>query len=837
MSRVTSRPFNDRNDTHDRYTTSLIQQQRRQEQASAQHTRTFSRDYSRLSSSSGSAHTLRRTPTFTQPRSPRLRSNSVGSPTLVTSRSPDRVHHTLSEQISHRRAASAFYQSQTPHPALRISKRTRGAIQFALEEAIRHPNSFTPDLEEENAQMSDLGGGRAANGGSRTGGPVPVPSSSTPSIRTPRDVMRERNAREARRQEEKAEEARLVAEERRRSAERRAATVAGSAPRFSQASQQYAPDKDAQPATLDGAADRRSGGARVSGADVLGEPVGRTQEYPSGKTRGPSATQQDQPRPVQLTTGGTRRTQQSQSAPRQPSTQTTSTAPQQAQGDGAGQQRGTASSFPHAFERWETLSSHWEGLTSYWLHKLEQNTEEIRNTIPNASTLNRQITDLSAAGANLFHAVVELQRLRASSERKFQRWFFETRADTERHSETHGQLERQLRLERSAREEAVSKRAEAEDAAAAAKSEVAEMRRELMISKDEARRAWEELGRRNQESLETGQSLKEGRVVVVAGVQVVPYGGGPSRTGSATRPGTGHDPQPYAVGSPADERKYYRQEASPTNTDPFTESQQPLHHEPGKSSLASGTYMPAGGAATAGAGSATGSHQRPPPAVTGSVASPRGGQAASAGLRSPQESERFYQHGPGETFLHSPQPSSHAPTAAAGAAPPAQREDVRSEVSYVDTISEGETEYVIDAGGNIRHDEQGRPIVYRRHPTRSEASEEDDPEYDEEAIRHEQEVAARYAGGGGGSSVSDGAVTAHHTGTVMPEAPSVPATSAQAMATYTPTAGGPPQGRADYEGAGYGGWETLNTARHHHPTRLSDVLEEEEERSSRRMGD
>jgi hypothetical protein len=46
--------------------------------------------------------------------------------------------------------------------------------------------------------------------------------------------------------------------------------------------------------------------------------------------------------------------------------------------------------------------------------------------------MSRQITDLAAAGANLFQALIELQRLRASSERKFQRWFFETRADQER---------------------------------------------------------------------------------------------------------------------------------------------------------------------------------------------------------------------------------------------------------------------------------------------------------------------------------------------------------------------------------------------------------------------
>ena len=104
---------------------------------------------------------------------------------------------------------------------------------------------------------------------------------------------------------------------------------------------------------------------------------------------------------------------------------------------------------------------------------------------------------------------------------------------------------------------------------------------------------------------------------------------------------------------------------------------------------------------------------------------------------------------------------------------------------------------------------------------RSEASDE----YDEEAILHERELAARY-----GSQAVYGSPQHQQA---MPEAPSAPATSAQAMGTYTPTTGA---GRPDYEGQGYQGWDTLAT-RHHHPTRLSDVLEEEEDRSSRRMGD
>ena len=186
-----------------------------------------------------------------------------------------------------------------------------------------------------------------------------------------------------------------------------------------------------------------------------------------------------------------------------------------------------------------------------------------------------------------------------------------------------------------------------------------------------------------------------------------------------------------------------------------------------------------------------------------------------------QAPEQFYQQGQSETFLHFPRSSSPLPSTAP---PPPRitREDVRSEGSAVDTLSEGDTEYAIDAAGNIRHDSHGRPIVFRGGRVLSpSAAAADDEELDEDALRRERELSARY---GGGSAL-------------LPEAPSIPATSAQAMQTYTPTTGAGPTGGGgpDYEGQGYGNWEALQT-RHHHPTRLSDVLEEDEERSSRRTG-
>ena len=838
MSRLPLRRLNDRNETHanDKYTTSLIQ---RQEQASAYYRQQL-RDHDRPSSSSDSqvseARSLRRTAKIESTPS-RLRSSSVDSPTRE--QDPDQPRNS-NTRPSHRRAASAHYKSSsyTPHPALRISSRTKAAITYALEVAIRQPQAFTSDWAEENAQMSSLGGGRATNGGSAAGGPVPVPTSGTPTgIRTPRDVMRDRNAREARRQEEqKAEEQRRLAEERRRSAERRAAAVGGGAPRFSQASSQYTPES--QQAPFDG---RGSGGQPVATSDVLGQPTSRiSQSYPDGRVRGSSVNQQDAPRAAPATAGASRRTA-SQPVPRQSAS--ANAAPASSSQQQSQNTRSGASSFPHAFERWETLSSHWEGLTSYWLHKLEQNTEEIQNTVPNAVTLNRQITDLSAAGANLFHAVVELQRLRASSERKFQRWFFESRANDEKSREIQKQLENQIQIERGSREETARQRVDNSNEIQKARQDADEARKELKIAKEEARRAWEELGRRNQESMETAQSLKDGRVTLVHGVQVVPYFGGPSRSASGgPRPSTGGGQQAYSstgmasaagaagLQSPGDERAYYHEENSPTNTDPFMESgaQAPPLQRDGKTSLAAGTYQPynVGGTPTTSSTQQTViplAGQRPSGASAtslGASRSPAQGGSSAVPVTA-QEAQRFYQHAPQETFLHSAQSSS--PAVASGQPAPTAREDIRSEGSYVDTISENEPEYLIDSSGRYRLDASGNPIPYRGF-VQSSGTEED------------YRMGANLQGPPG----YDVSGSQYATSTV-PEAPSVPATSAQAMASYAPTStssgGSQEQRRPSYEGQGYEGWESLQTTRHHHPTRLSDVLEEEEERSSRRTGD
>src|SRR5207248_1033602 len=113
-----------------------------------------------------------------------------------------------------------FSSAEPPHPAVRISRRTASAIRFALEEALRVPIPFTPDLIEENASMSDLpaggqsapagGNGRgtgASNGAPRaTQGPGQVSSPSRSEVKGPREIMRERRRREEERARVEEEE-------------------------------------------------------------------------------------------------------------------------------------------------------------------------------------------------------------------------------------------------------------------------------------------------------------------------------------------------------------------------------------------------------------------------------------------------------------------------------------------------------------------------------------------------------------------------------------------------------------------------------------------------------
>ncbi|KJZ74820.1 hypothetical protein HIM_05729 [Hirsutella minnesotensis 3608] len=462
-------------------------------------------------------------------------------------------------------SASASRGQPKPHPALRISSSTHSAILFALEEALRRPYPFTADLAEESASMADLmtaGAAPATSNGAELTSPRrptagPAPTGSPSGIRGPRMIMQERAAREARQRAEaerlamerdRAEqEARLLEEARRREGERRpAGAPAGQGGVDNQQARGQHHHHQHRPSISDSTQIPKAPAPTSTIKPVNQPQPQRLPEEPQSQPQvlPPAASgmhQQSQPRP-------SLGTQASNPAAPPPPDNTKH-----------------RNSFPHAFERWETLSAHWEGLTSYWIRKLEQNKDDV-NRDPLSQQLARQVTDLSAAGANLFHAVVELQRLRASSERKFQRWFFETRAELERAREVQAMVEAALQKERMDRAGAIREAIGQEAGASKVQKQLVEMRKELAISKEEARRAWEELGRREQEERDRTYSLQNGHPTIVGGVQVVPMTQG-SSTRHVTPRDSGSYPQEHGAGEPA--------HRSPSPTPPATRTAGP----------------------------------------------------------------------------------------------------------------------------------------------------------------------------------------------------------------------------------------------------------------------
>ncbi|KAL5332865.1 hypothetical protein BJX70DRAFT_392645 [Aspergillus crustosus] len=607
----------------------------------------------------------------------------------------------------HLQTASVSYW---PRRSTRVSSRTASAILWALEEAIRKPISFTPDWEEVNASMSDLGGpgvsgiggnGRSQNGASRVAqGPVPVPASG----RRDREARRKAEQDAKDREQEDAERRRLQQDQARAQASNQPYS-AGVATERTPTQRRAAPRAPVAPEPP-----RTTATAPGPSPTSPGRPEAQTQAHVPATTAAPYASQQALPPKLSA--------QQPQGPP-----STSQPTASQSQSQQPQQPRRVA--FPHAFERWETLSSHWEGLTSYWIRKLEQNNEALERD-PLNQQMARQVTDLSAAGANLFHAVVELQRLRASSERKFQRWFFDTRTDQERSKELQAELERQIRIERQARTEAVASAQRADGDKARYEELLREMRRELQISKDEARRAWEELGRREQEERDRTNSLRNGEPTLVGGVQVVPMIAGLPRR-DAARPPTREGPYPGSEGKSTSEHLYGEVPVSPVGTDPFVEGQRPVH----ESNVSS--YS-----------------QAPPTAATAPTQRHYAGQ-----YYEPEATQPPRTTAPRDPSIGSSDPS----------------EDY----------------------GDYQQNPQGRQIVYPRPMS------EDSEEYEQASLEDSE----------------GGYVTS-----------TMPPSSGPMYANYDQS--------VDYSGSGWGvgsGWESL-TPRHRHPTRLSDVLEEEEPRTT-----
>jgi hypothetical protein len=310
------------------------------------------------------------------------------------------------------------------------------------------------------------------------------------------------------------------------------------------------------------------------------------------------------------------------------------------------------------------------------------------------------------------------------------------------------------------------------------------MKRELQISKEEARRAWEELGRREQEERDRTLSLREGQPTLVGGVQVVPHVQSTGRSGM-----TGDDMYSgsQGAGSGGIEQHYsYEEGQSPTDTDPFTESARPVYRQPEAPSLAQGTYVPAG-AASASSARPSGYSTAPEQSQSSAPVHPqyRATQAQHASSQSvSSQPEAFYQQ-PG-SYLHQDQETPIP-------------EDEQSYVTSQGELSEDDGEYAIDESGQYMRDEAGRRIPFRS--VRSPASDEYDVSEDRQ---RELEHLQRYG------------TAATHASTYITTSSAGPAHAA----------GQPTAGQPDYSGDGYGDeWVGM---RHHHPTRLSDVPEEDE---------
>ncbi|EPS26823.1 hypothetical protein PDE_01762 [Penicillium oxalicum 114-2] len=785
VSHHTDRAFHEVHDRHDLTTFTTSAQQRPHLSAvHPNHSRPIDRRPPSASDSHRSLRRTRRSPDVRRLPHRRTVSHDIRSPAQVvpvaivpepTPAFPP-IPPALSEAQTDEQGSTIDdpYQLLTssywPRRTTGVSSRTASAILFALEEGIRRPFAFSTDWEEVNASMPNMVGvagaaapvnnARIANGGPRVppvaAGPPQASSTQPPSgMRTPTDIMRQRRDREARRKAEQEAREREQEEIERRQLEQEQLQQQQQS-KLASAEPYAAP----APAPMDSAPQRR-GQPRPSQRGSQTQPApenvpmsapGTAPGYRPSTSAGPMAPQQDHSASIAPLAPSAREPEMPSNPPRQgPApqhgrSQSAAAAPGQLPGatgfsksvpapgasalEGASQtlQQPRRAGFPHAFERWETLSSHWEGLTSYWIRKLEQQNEELERD-PLSQQLARQITDLSAAGANLFHAVVELQRLRASSERKFQRWFFDTRAEQERSKEVQGELERQLQAERQSRIDALAAAQVAESDKLKAEELLREMRRELQISKEEARRAWEELGRREQEERDRTNSLRNGEPTLVGGVQVVPMVQGvpsrhPSRPPTRDGPYTG-GPTATSVttdnrGKPTDPnmgRTYYDENTpvSPTGSDPFVE---PRKTDPPVSKA-----------------------QYPP-------------------------SNQLYPQEPATTPYVTPatEPDTH---------------------SYIGS-SDAEEEYADYQRANSQQ--------YHQYPTapRSEESEE----YDHSVAEDPHYTSGSYTTSG---------------------------SSAPVHAPYPPTS-------ADYSGTGWGvgtGWESV-TPRHRHPTRLSDVLEEDE---------
>jgi len=376
---------------------------------------------------------------------------------------------------------------------------------------------------------------------------------------------------------------------------------------------------------------------------------------------------------------------------------------------------------------------------------------------------------------------------------------------------------------------------------------IAEMKRELQITREEARRAWEELGRREQEERNRITLLNEGHPISVGGVQVVPTLGMASRGNSLRRPDQheqGLPPQTPAASQARGGVPYgYEQqhEPSPTDTDPFSSGAA----QPPQSPVRNPAYMPTGFASYApgtmppytyppGQGLQAGSRSNPQIRQQQQQQNPQSTIQHSQQPGSPhssvqqQRSTPFYHHN--SSFIHHDQPSSQqSPESNPGdtsSRDPHHDETEQSSRSQGGALSNitsavaAGLHTLTDAVGLTHPDPSTSTHAEPSHAQSKSRAEDDDDSNDDEEAERERARAALYK--------STGAPPPH------------------------PPAARPSEVAADYEGAGYDdgssehhdqGLQATAGAmvleggdhRHHHPTRLSDVVEEDERsRTTRR---
>ena len=505
-------------------------------------------------------------------------------------------------QLLQRVADSSF---DKPFAAEESPYQLREALTFALGALElgdgKNCSALSAQSGRKRARMSDLlavdragvsnGNTRVQNGQSRARGGVPVPAAR---VRTPTDVMRARREREERRkaQEEQEQETRLreLEQEQSRILPEPAVpgSLAGDVPARRRSSRREGRStKDSASRASDGlmSSRRQENTPMTASNPVRSRATAPDQGQPRPvDQQSRSASHQQQSAPIDIGSGPARTSRIRQTSQVNADELENS---RDTQTDNKDQVPGGRSSFPNALERWETLSSHWEGLTSYWIRRLQENSNEMKRE-PLNQQMSRQIVDLSAAGSNLFLAVFELQRLRASSDRKFQRYFLETRAELERYQAQQAEFDRLLRVEREERVKAVSSTGTAEAERLKAEDLVKEMRRELQISKEEARRAWEELGRREQEERDRTVSLRSGEPTLMGGVQVVPMTQGvpghQSITSSAPLQPRAESPDDHADGTRMSQHGpggLSYSESHTTLGSPDEEERQFSHYQPG----------------------------------------------------------------------------------------------------------------------------------------------------------------------------------------------------------------------------------------------------------------